>query len=362
MVVQINQPQRPAQQHKMREESELDKIFKGLQIVQTGFGIAVNIDKLSNAGAKRKMEIQALKDKSEQAKAATELSQKRAGALPTATEAQTARDLKISRDVTDREHSLFTEFTSDKQRNALMTSMTSASNAAHVLRNPENATSLAVTVAQRMLIRAIEPGVINQNDVTAYSANPALWAEWKRFLSLKAEGKPLKLDARMYRDFANILQNKAAGDLRKVASAYARSPKGAEFGASEEVMTRILNIPELTSITTDISADNPAAQQVSPQEQFVRSGQAGPTPTQQPIGTPTGPTPSGGDSLTQRELAAGTGLENESSDDVPPALLNRLRGRKNPDGSEMSDAEALRAARVFMSRRLNPSQPGKFQR
>jgi hypothetical protein len=55
------------------------------------------------------------------------------------------------------------------------------------------------------------------------------------------------MDAQAFKDFATLLQNKAADDLRQAGTAFANSPQGAQFGATEDVMNRVLRVEDFVA-------------------------------------------------------------------------------------------------------------------
>lgn len=114
MVVQINPPRQQPQQPQRQEESALDKIFKALQIANSGFGIAVNYQQFENVREQRAGRLPAAeqqeitrgqaaasleKTQAETERASAELEQTKAetAGLPSALEAQTGRTAAVQK-------------------------------------------------------------------------------------------------------------------------------------------------------------------------------------------------------------------------------------------------------------------------
>jgi hypothetical protein len=254
MVVAINQPSRPQQ-------------FQALQIANAGMGIAVNYQNFQKVREDREM-APAIRDEearqaqavfeqtgvqTERARAQTETEQARGGLV----RAQTRQTVEETRNAaaqaeskrkqkrTDSEQKLFNEFRKDARNRQFFEAMDNASKAFSVLvGDPDKANNLQVSAAQRMIIRSIEPGIINQADLLAYSPDASAAARMKRGFRLQAEGKPLEMDAKTFKDFALALQNKAADDLRQAAVTFANSPAGSQLGATDDVMNRVLRIED----------------------------------------------------------------------------------------------------------------------
>ena len=253
------------------KESDMDKLFKALSIANTGMGIAVNYQKFQDFSEQRELRpgieedraelheatlkgqkadtafTEGPKTKSEQALAG----QRQAAGRLSDTQVKIANDKftkKTAQDLTDREQGLFNDFRTDRRNLKAFESMDNASKAyAALVGDPKNASQLQVSAAQRMIIRSIEPGIINAADLQAYSPDASAMTRMERALSLQAEGKPLEMDAQAFKDFATLLQNKAADDLRQAGAAFANSPQGAQFGATEDVMNRVLRVEDFVS-------------------------------------------------------------------------------------------------------------------
>lgn len=274
MPIQIN-PVRPDPAHirdpRSGQEKTLDKIFKGLSIANAGMGIAVNFQKFQDIREGRELRPAIEADRAEQHEATlkqtktdtaftagpkTESEKALAGqrkavgqASAAATKLANTKYLAEKAQVrTDQEQQLFNDFRTDRRNLKAFESMDNASKAfAALVGDPKNASQLQVSAAQRMIIRSIEPGIINAADLQAYSPDASAMTRMERALSLQAEGKPLEMDAQAFKDFATLLQNKAADDLRKAGTAFANSPQGAKFGATDEVMQRVLRVEDFVA-------------------------------------------------------------------------------------------------------------------
>ena len=284
----------------------MDKIFKALSIANAGMGIGVNFQKFQQLREERALapiqEERAAKQAAatlagteagteqtrvqteqaqltgeasreltrQQGRAAGALAEQRAAetaALPTAGEAAAARKAKLAQKRTDQEQKLFNDWRQDRRNIKLFDEMDQASKAFETMSAPGEKKPLEVAAAQRMLIRSIEPGIINQADLQAYSPDPSMQENINRLISLQAEGKPLEADAAAFRDFAQFLMNRGADKLRQSGQAFANSPQGRQFGATEEVMNRVLRIE-------DFVGSSPARPEVVPGQQEA-AGAAG---------------------------------------------------------------------------------------
>jgi hypothetical protein len=245
----------------------MDKLFQALQIANAGMGIAVNYQNFQKvredreaAPAIREQEAQQAAAvleqtgvETERARAQTVTEQAREGLVRSQTKktveetrsAAALAESKRKQKRTDSEQKLFNDFRKDGRNRQFFDAMDNASKAFNALvGDPEKASQLQVSAAQRMIIRSIEPGIINQADLTAYSPDASAAGRMERAIKLQAEGKPLELDAQTFKDFATLLQNKAADDLRQAAVTFANSPAGSQLGATEDVMNRVLRIED----------------------------------------------------------------------------------------------------------------------
>ena len=280
----------------------MDKIFKALSIANAGMGIGVNFQKFQQLREERalapikeereaKQAAATLKgteaetaqtvSATEQAKLTGEASRKLTGAqtdrqtalaeetrkktaaLPTAAEAQKARKAKLAQKRTDQEQQLFNDWRQDRRNVKLFDEMDQASKAYATLESPGEKKPLEVAAAQRMLIRSIEPGIINQADLQAYSPDPSMQENINRLMALQAEGKPLEADVAAFRDFAEFLMNRGADKLRQSGQAFANSPQGRKFGATEDVMNKVLRIEDFVGRTPARPEEVPGQQEAA---------------------------------------------------------------------------------------------------
>jgi hypothetical protein len=270
-ITPINAPRGPDRGQGRQEESDMDKLFKALSIANQGMGIAVNYQKVQDIREGRELRPGIEADRAEQHEATLKQTKtdtaftagpktesekalagqrKEAGAASAAAAklANTKYLAESAQARTDQEQQLFNDFRTDRRNLKAFESMDNASKAfAALVGDPKNASQLQVSAAQRMIIRSIEPGIINAADLQAYSPDASAMTRMERALSLQAEGKPLEMDAQAFKDFATLLQNKAADDLRKAGAAFANSPQGAKFGATDEVMQRVLRVEDFVA-------------------------------------------------------------------------------------------------------------------
>ena len=243
MPIGINPVQQPRQEIKEKEETDVDKLFKYLQIANTGMGIAVNFDKIRYGGERAQAEI-------DYKKSQQSYMEKQTAGLPSKEESQQLRSaakaktqLDAKRTLTDRESSVRKTFDSDPITQKIQGSYSNASRTLGLLAGDHNKINpLNLEAAKRTTLKAIEDGKLSDADVLAYNPNPAFTAEIGRSYKTLVEGGTLGDDVLAYRRLASVMQLKAKDQLLNHAASQADSPSAREFGNPEYVMKNIFNI------------------------------------------------------------------------------------------------------------------------
>ena len=239
MPIGINPVQQPRQEIKEKEETDVDKLFKYLQIANTGMGIAVNFDKIRYGGERAQAEI-------DYKKSQQSYMEKQTAGLPSEEESQQLRSTAKEQAVIGRQQKLADNFTNDPTVKTARVTLTALPRARAILAK-EKLNSGDLATAKSIFLEGITTGPVTEQDIERSRFTADAKSKMLDLIGKAANNEAFVPEVNAMRNVLEIMEESAKSRIMDAAKFHSSGPGANEFGTPEQVMKNIFRFNQMAN-------------------------------------------------------------------------------------------------------------------